>query len=169
MPDNRFVPLVPRQLARVCPSVTTTADPAASTEDLPTPVDADPENASEQPVEVAAACAIETEYPDVVSVRDLAIELAAAACARALRYAVDRNPRLLARFVDDALRAAGNPKDAVVRVATPTAFTGDHPGTHALVADPSLSAGDVFVTCDAGTLGATIEERAALLVRAASQ
>ena len=169
MSENGFMPFVPRRLERHCASAPATSDQTASTEDPPVPAVVEPENISGLSGEVAAACAIEAGDSDVVSVRDLAIELAAAACARALRYAVDRNPRLLARFVDDALRAAGNPKDAAVRVAPATSITGDHAGTHTFVADPSLSPGDVVVSCESGTLGATIEDRAARLVRAASQ
>jgi Flagellar assembly protein FliH len=101
-------------------------------------------------------------------IRAAAVDLAAAACARALRYAVDRNPRLLARFVDDALRAAGSPKSAIVRLAPPTAIAAAATLEHDVVADSTLSPGDVFVDCDAGELGATIEERAARLVRAAA-
>jgi len=85
-----------------------------------------------------------------------------------LRYAVDRNPRLLARFVDDALRAAGSPKTATVRVAPATATAAGASTKHDVVADDTLSLGDVLVDCDAGVLGATIEERAARLVRAAA-
>ncbi|HEY5095572.1 MAG TPA: hypothetical protein VII69_10680, partial [Candidatus Eremiobacteraceae bacterium] len=94
---------------------------------------------------------INTE-PDEIRIRAAAVELAAAACARALRYAVDRNPRLLARFVDDALRAAGSPKTATVRVAPPMAVAAARSTEHDVVADHGLSPGDVFVDCDAGTV-----------------
>jgi hypothetical protein len=102
---------------------------------------------------------------DVACIRATAIRIAAAACARALRYAVDRNPRLVARFVDEALRAAGGPRDAIVRVAPAVASAGVASRDHDLVADLSLSPGDVFIDCAAGTLGATLDERAELLVR----
>jgi hypothetical protein len=105
---------------------------------------------------------------DAARIRAAAIGLAAAACARALRYAVDRNPRLLARFVDDALRAAGSPQHAIVLLAPSAVTSACEPGDHDYVADASLSPGDVFVECADGTLGATIEQRAEGLVRAAS-
>jgi Flagellar assembly protein FliH len=105
---------------------------------------------------------------DAACIRAAAIRFAAAACARALRYAVDRNPHLVARFVDEALRAAGIPHNAVVRVAPSVTSAGAASKEHDFVADSSLTPGDVIIDCAAGTLGATLEERAELLVRAAA-
>src|SRR5450755_509343 len=152
-------PTAPEEQAALPEFPTDTATPvaaAADAEPLPSAATLSPPNEIAQPL-VAS---------DEECIRTAAIELAAVACARALRYALDRNPRLLARFVDDALRAAGAPMRAIVRVApTQTSVLADA-CAHEIVADPALSLGDVFIDCAAGTLGATVDERAALLVRA---
>jgi len=127
---------------------------------------------SPQPEVTTVGDAIETSHTDGAldgaRIRAAAIGLAATACARALRYAVDRNPRLLARFVDDALRAAGSPRHAIVRLAPSVAISAREQSDHDYVADATLAPGDVFVDCADGTLGSTIEQRAEGLVRAAA-
>jgi len=161
MTDNGFTPLVPRRLLGgqelLAPA---TPDVGGQASLAPIETFAERRRAS-----VSARVGAES---DENRIRAAAVDLAAAACARALRYAVDRNPRLLARFVDDALRAAGSPKSATVRVAPPTAIAAAATMKYDVVADSTLSPGDVFIDCDAGELGATIEERAARLVRAAA-
>jgi hypothetical protein len=184
MTDNGFVPLAPRRLQRThdvtIPLVESAVDQRDACPNEPevecAPVLAESSERtgsetggpdvllhSREPGEVQI-CA-ET---DTARIRAAAIELAATACARALRYAVDRNPRLVARFVDDALRAAGGPHNAVIRVAPAVAAVGAESQEHDFVADPSLAPGDVFIDSAAGTVGATVEERAALLVRGAA-
>ena len=172
MIENGFAPFAPRRLHRNDePAPAAIADVAAEEDDAQ-PIAPVPEP---EPVATAVAEPVATGQDEVddldrpaTNIRAAAIELAAAACARALRYAVDRNPRLLARFVDDALRAAGSPRTAVVRIAPLPPFVCAESDAHDFVADPALSPGDVFVDCEAGTLGATIEERAERLVRAAA-
>jgi flagellar biosynthesis/type III secretory pathway protein FliH len=102
------------------------------------------------------------------AVRDEAIRFATIAAARALRTALAHDAAALTRYVDDALRACGRVVHSRVRL---------HPADAALyrprrdveiVADASAARGDVSVETDAGTVGATIEDRAALLVRAAA-
>jgi len=179
MSDNGFVPFAPR---RLCGSSDlksgASEDPAAGQREseprvpvaesgpLVAPdvvefetVIAD-ESAADQNIKHICADA------DAACIRAAAIRFAADACARALHYAVDRNPRLVARFVDEALRAAGSPHNAVVRVAPAATSVGVASKKHDFVADSSLEMGDVFIDSATGTLGATLEERAELLVRA---
>jgi hypothetical protein len=169
MPDDGFVPLTPRRLQRasgvtIQPEVEQAPDLAERSERIEAETGgADASLHSLEPG-VAHIC----PETDEARIRALAIDLAATACARALHYAIDRNPRLVARFVDDALRAAGSPRSAVIRVAPAVTVIGVESKQHDFVADPSLAAGDVFIDCAAGTVGATVEERAALLVRGAA-
>jgi hypothetical protein len=186
MPENGFVPLAPRRLMRSIDPASAEMDQAAVNGEARHTVEPVPERgpitavADDSALELGRNEAVESQLTaapaftrdftdaDATRVRAAAIELAASACARALRYAVDRNPRLLARFVDDALRAAGSPSSAIVRIACSAASAGAATIEHDFVADPSLSPGDVFVDCADGTLGATVEERAERLVRAAA-
>ena len=103
----------------------------------------------------------------VATLRDRAIALAAEACALALHEAVARNPLFVRRFVDDALRAAGTVQAKAVRL---------HPASAAIcggvereiIADSALQCGEVVVETDSGSVRAVIEDRAALLARAAT-
>jgi hypothetical protein len=178
MPDYGFVPFAPRRLqsASDSASIATAADHQ----------DVEQEAHFANRAAVGALEAVESETAiagessraadpsithvcadaDAACVRAAAIRFAAEACARALHYAVDRNPHLVARFVDDALRAAGSPRNAVVRVAPAATTVGSALMQHDFVADTSLDLGDVFIDSANGTLGATLEERAELLVRA---
>ncbi|HKW45462.1 MAG TPA: hypothetical protein VJN22_07380 [Candidatus Eremiobacteraceae bacterium] len=175
MSDREFVPFTPRRLERSHGVAVAAADRAPSEDAVP---EADHALENDAPQcdaldnaahrEADASLAPLGAASDASRIRAAAIELAAAACARALRYAVDRNPRLLARFVDEALRAAGSPQNAAVRVAPSCAPAGDYCLAHDFVSDPTLGAGDVFVDCSDGTLGATLEERAERLVRSAA-
>ena len=193
MTENEFVPLAPRRVGGQASLAPPDVGGQASLAPLDVggqaslaPLDVDGQaslapldvdlQASLAPLDVGGQASLapfaaerrRSPEPDEPRIRAAAIELAAAACARALRYAVDRNPRLLARFVDDALRAAGSPRQAIVRIAPAVTIGGAESRAYDLVADPALSPGDVFVDCDAGTLGATIGERAERLVRAAA-
>lgn len=86
-------------------------------------------------------------------IRNEAIRLAAIACGRALRHAALIHPQVIARFVDDALEAAGNPKSFSI-------------GSNG--SDGALDFGEVLIQCDGSFIGAELETRAELLVRAAA-
>lgn len=177
MSESAFVPLSPRRLhPRIDIESGADAVAAIETDDVAR-IEVDASEGDAAQATMAPEVALPDNGPgtvpvdvalDAARIRAAAISLAAAACARALRYAVDRNPRLLARFVDDALRAAGSPQHAVVRLAPSAAMSGGENGDHDYVADASLSPYDVFVDSADGTLGATIEQRAQGLVRAVS-
>jgi hypothetical protein len=98
--------------------------------------------------------------------RDRAIALAGEACARALRVAVARNPLFVARFVDDALSALGAGSAVKVRLHPSDARACAHAVAADIVGDPALERGEVRIESPHGTLGATIAERAVVLVRA---
>jgi hypothetical protein len=182
MPDSRFVPLAPRRLQREHASSRAEIEnpvPVGAADDQSCEVPQEPRSQQEPrplqepavhlaPIVAAGQDRAEAESCDTNAaiIRATAIRIAAAACARALGYAVDRNPRLVARFVEEALRAAGSPHNAVVRVAQAVTTVGSEAREHDFVADPSLAPGDVFVDCAAGTIGATLRERADILVRA---
>jgi flagellar biosynthesis/type III secretory pathway protein FliH len=119
--------------------------------------------------ERCAARAPEDDGIDPRLIRAAAIPLAAAACARALRYAIDRNPRLIVRFVDDALAAAGAAaRRAKIRMTPDCIAAFDPERAHAVTADEELGPGDVYIDTPAGAIGALLDERADLLVRAAA-
>lgn len=181
MIENEFVPLAPRRLHHfsepapvpvaaaadhdAAHSIDPTHEPGPRAIEIAEGPDIGPED-SHGALSPDADAGRDFTDSDSIRIRAAAIGLAAAACARALGYALDRNPRLLARFVDDALRAAGSPRRAIVRIAPTATIGGAESRAYDLVADPTLSSGDVFVDSDAGTLGATIGERAERLVRA---
>lgn len=181
MPDTGFVPFAPRRLCSASDSARNASDdPAAGhgeaepqepiaesgTLDEPAAVESETIIADEPSTALDPSRGHNCADVDAACIRAAAIRFAADACARALHYAVDRNPRLVARFVDEALRAAGSPHNAVVRVAPGATSVGVASKEHDFVADSSLEMGDVFIDCATGTLGATLEERAELLVRA---
>jgi hypothetical protein len=181
MPDNGFVPFVPRRLQSASDSARSAIEnPAAGHREAEPQVPAADLGSLDVPETVESAAGIADESSraadpgiarlctdeDAARIRAAAIRFAAEACARALHYAVDRNPHLVARFVDEALRAAGSPHNAVVRVAPAATSVGVASKEHDFVADSSLEVGDVFIDNAGGTLGATLEERAELLVRA---
>jgi hypothetical protein len=162
--DDAFEPFVPRRIERHAVK-TSDATPAAAR--------LAPEREREPPAQrvdeaPAAVHAPPTRDPLACSaaVRAMAIRLASAACASALREAVARNPLFVARFVDEALRAAGDPLDANVRLNPFDArlcagFI--HCDT---IADAGLERGQVIVHAGSGAIEATIDERASTLVRA---
>jgi len=97
-------------------------------------------------------------------VRCAAIRLACMAVGRVLRHALVLDPKLILRFVDEAIAAAqGQPGVVLVHPA--------HAGTLAAGgigcrADERLADGDVAIELATGSVGATLEERAALAVQA---
>jgi len=103
-----------------------------------------------------------------IAVRDLAIRLAAQACAQALGVAVARNPLFVARFVDAALRAAGRPEASTVRLNPADALACSAAIACDVVADESIERGSVIVDTGDGAVGGALEERALLLVRSAA-
>ncbi|MDQ6767992.1 MAG: hypothetical protein M3Z41_09325 [Candidatus Eremiobacteraeota bacterium] len=101
-----------------------------------------------------------------IEIRNTAVRLAAIACGRALQHAVMVHPGIIAAFVDDALTASGYPQLARIRVH-PDSIEQLAATRYDCVGDDSLAAGDVVVECDDLNLGASLLERAALLVASA--
>jgi hypothetical protein len=106
----------------------------------------------------AAACA--------QALRETAIRLASHACARALRVAIARNPLFVARFVDDALGALRAKSGACARLHPEDAAACSHLVQCQVIADASLSPGEVIVEGDGSRIHATTDGRAEILVRA---
>jgi len=102
-----------------------------------------------------------------LAIRNEAIRLAAIACGRALRHAVMLHPAIIARFVDDAIEAAGYPAHARIRVHADSVAAITAPD-HDRIAHERLSPGDGTVECDGTSVGATLLKRASLLVSAAA-
>lgn len=86
-----------------------------------------------------------------IQIREEAIRIAVAACAMALRDTAKRYPGAIARFVDDALRAAGVTDR--VQLQAPPQRSDD---------------GDVELLVAAGSVGASVDDRARVLVLAAA-
>lgn len=169
LPDG-FAPFVPRVVTVRRLALATPLDlecaPVAEEEVLPAPARIGPT----APFEVRDAdepnC--RGEEQSAASVRERAIKIAGEACARALREAIARNPLFVARFVDDALAAAGQGSDKTVRLSPVDAMAcSDRLGV-SVVADEALALGEVAVETAHGIVTATIEQRAGLLVRAAA-
>jgi len=95
-----------------------------------------------------------------------AMRLATIACARALGEAARSNADVIARFVDDAVTASGAAAIARVRLHPDDAGMLP-PQPYALHPDGDLQRGDVYVENTDGILGASIDARADLLVKAA--
>jgi hypothetical protein len=102
-------------------------------------------------------------------VRERAIELAGEACARALHEAIAKNPLFVARFVDDAIEAAGRTSAKRVRLSPADAAACSGRVAIDVVADETVASGEVVVESANGTAGATIDRRAELLVRAMAE
>ena len=101
-----------------------------------------------------------------VDMREEAIRFATIATARALRSAL-RDATVLTQYVDDALRACGRPVSSAVRLHPDDAIAYRPQRGVRIVADVSLDRGAIAVDFPDGVVGATVDERAALLVRAA--
>jgi hypothetical protein len=101
------------------------------------------------------------------AVREEAIRFASIAAARALRVALV-DEAAIAKYVDDALRACGRGGRATVRLHPRDARV--YRSTHDVdvIGDDSCQASQVVIELPTGSLGATVDERAALLVRAAA-
>ena len=100
--------------------------------------------------------------------RERAIEIAGAACARALHEAIARNRLFVARFVDDAIAAAGPSTVHRVRLSPKDAAVCGGRSCVDVVADATVASGEVIVESPAGAVRSTIEERCAVLARAAA-
>ncbi|MBC5806592.1 MAG: FliH/SctL family protein [Candidatus Eremiobacter antarcticus] len=99
-------------------------------------------------------------------IRNEAVRLASIACGKAVRRGLLVDPGLLARFVDEALSDAQG-DDSVVRLNPNDAGIAARRG-YDIIADQSVAPGEFAIDTPSGTIGGTIEERAALLVLAAS-
>jgi flagellar assembly protein FliH len=164
VPHDGFDPFEPRRISR-----------------MPLPQDAPedaPEEAPERSAEPPAPAEEQPAAPSFVCdpapcdgaecaalARNQAIRLASAACARVLHLAFLRNPFFIARFVDDAIRAAGGEANARIRLRPEAATLCAGRVKCEIVADAALSPGEVVAETELGTIGATIEERARSLVR----
>ena len=104
----------------------------------------------------------------VEMLRAEATRFAAIACARALRVSLVENPATIAQFVDDALRACGRVARARLRLH-PTDAAAYRPRRDVDVsADAHLERGEIVIETDSGSVGATLEQRALLLAKAAA-
>ena len=102
------------------------------------------------------------------ALRSEAARFAAIACARALRVTLAENPATIARFVDDALRACGRVDRALVRLNPDDAASYRPQRDVEMTGDELVERGEVVVETERGLVRATLESRAALLTRAAS-
>jgi hypothetical protein len=123
-----------------------------------------------EPAETPPAAARDPndEEERAASLRDEAIRFASIATARALRTTLAHDAAALTRYVDDALHACGRVTRARVRLHPADAQLYRPRRDVEVIADTSAMRGQVAVETDTGTVGATIEERAALLARAAA-
>ncbi|MDQ6779661.1 MAG: hypothetical protein M3Z37_00695 [Candidatus Eremiobacteraeota bacterium] len=104
------------------------------------------------------------EHDRAAHIRAEAVRLACIATGRILRHAVVFDPAVIVRFVEDAV-AATHDRAAVTCV---------HPVHASVVAargiscrsDERLAFGEVVVDLPTGSIGASLDERAALIVRA---
>lgn len=160
MKDEPFEPFEPRRLDRlaVVSSVSQAEDPSADEAETDDSQGDEVRDMAVLPPCDPAACS--------AAVRAMAVRLASLACARALREAVARNPLFVARFVDDALRATGDSAKAKARLNPGDARLCAGAVRCDIVADAELERGHVIVQTDSGTIEATIDERASILVRA---
>jgi hypothetical protein len=161
--SDDFVPFIARRIERQpCVDVAPPADVAGEEAEARRPHDDETQTLPPPP---SREC---DPPPGDAAARELAIRLAGIACARALHEAVARNPLFVARFVDDALQAFGDAKHARVRLRTVEAAACANTIGCDVVADDALAPGEVVVQSEGGALRASIEARAARLVRAAA-
>jgi flagellar assembly protein FliH len=170
----RFEPFVPRVVSRRDSAASRTGERALPEVPIASSVD-------EQPPAASICASADAVVPDSTAsapvppaidvdalVRERAIEIAGAACARALHEAIARNRLFVARFVDDAIAAAGRSGTPRVRLSPDDAAAcAVRPGID-VIADAAIAPGEVVVESEDTAVRATIEERAALLARAAA-
>lgn len=178
MTPDGFAPFVPRVVVVRPQAQATPIDPGnnAVTEESASPaLDKPVEEVQSAPVAIAPAVPAEfrndeakccEEAHSAASVRERAIRIAGEACARALREAIARNPLFVARFVDDAIEAAGRGSGKTVRLSPVDAAACRGRVATSVVADEGVAAGEVVVETAHGNVAATIDQRAQLLVRA---
>ncbi len=163
IPDG-FAPFVPRVAIVRSRAQTATVEPDTSVEEvLPGPDATDRDAVAEFRDEVARSC---DETQVAASVRERAIKIAGEACARALREAIARNRLFVARFVDDAIEAAGPGSSRTVRLSPIDAAACQGRLGTSVVADEGVAPGEVVVETEHGKITATVDQRALLLVRA---
>lgn len=160
--------------ARVPDEVRTTESPPAARAPEPPPPHAS--SACEfapRTLDLRLAPAVAAAEPDerriAALARTKAIELAGLACARALHEAVARNPLFVARFVDEALAAAGAAIEKRVRLSPVDAAACEAHVAARVDADERLARGEVVVETSDGAVRATIEDRCDVFVRAAAE
>jgi len=129
--------------------------------------DAGSEDAAEGAGEEAPLQAAIASVQRLADIRNEAVRLAAIACGKALRRAMLLDPAQLARFVDDALSDAQARNGAVVRLHPNDVAVGASPSCDTNP-DSSLAPGEFAIDTSSGTISGNVEERAALLVLAAS-
>ena len=103
-----------------------------------------------------------------IEIRNEAVRFAAIACGRALRHALVLHPRVIATFVDDALRCAGYPQVCSIRVH-PDSLVAVSATHRDVSADGRLAPGDIWIDLDGASVGADLIARAELLVAAAAE
>jgi flagellar biosynthesis/type III secretory pathway protein FliH len=86
-----------------------------------------------------------------------------------MRRSLAHYPRLIDRFVDDALRACGRPRRAIVRVNPGDAKNVTPRDGVEIVADEAVEPGACSVDTPAGRLGASVEQRAMRLAQSAAE
>jgi hypothetical protein len=124
---------------------------------------------AEPPEQVPDVVVLEDDEEErAAALREEAIRFASIALARALRVTLAENAAALSRYVDDALSACGRVERARVRLHPSDAACYRPRRDVEIIADASQARGDVVVETDVGMVCATLEERAALLARAAA-
>jgi len=168
MRDIPFEPFVPRRV-HCAQALADDATPIDPPDDHLTPTDSDPDAASTAEIVAVPAPPRPAECESCsVELRQRIIALAAEACARALKCAIVRNPLFVARFVDGALAMMGSVEGATVALHPDDARACADAVACDVSADGSLERGTVIVRVAGSSIGATIEERAELLVQAAA-
>lgn len=173
MPDV-FQPFVPRLVSETAP-----VEPAAAAVDVqaratPCAPDVQPDepaseatlvdvSAEPSPPFAAFVQAALEEQDRAAQIRAEAVRLACIATGRILRHAVAFDPAVIVRFVEDAL-ATSHDRAAVASVHPAHAKALAERGVGCR-SDERLQLGEVVVELPSGSIGARLDERAALLVR----
>ncbi len=95
-----------------------------------------------------------------------ALRIAEIACLRILKHALDEQPRLIEAFVADAFAAAGSPEHARIGINSGVVLSQQPACAAGVNENAHLLPGEVTIESNLGTLSATLEERAHLVVRA---